>query len=317
MTEPSDALTSTKLPAPQRELRLGGSLLTPFDDKGHLNEEVYGAQARRFVDAGLDLWVASSGTAEGNVLTAAERDRVTELAVDEAGSRVKVYAMGVEPRSAREAIEFSKRAYALGVDAVQIGPVEPGHSYVPNENELRAFYATVFAETASPSIITSHVSAGYEIAPETLSSIAIDHGDRVVGLTATHLQNNTYIARLLEAVGDRYPVWTGSPIRAIDNCALGVKGFTSSMDVNVAPELYTAFMTAWAAQDLAAVIAAYRPMLRLFHRVLGAGGLIIVKAILVRLGLAVGTTRAPRRPAGDAEYNVADQIIAEFGLQRI
>ena len=125
------------------------------------------------------------------------------------------------------------------------------------------------------------------------------------------------IGENLEAVGDQFPVWTGSPIRAIDSCAQGVTGITSSMDVNIAPDLYQAFAMAWADGDLGGVVAAYRPMLRLFQRVLAAGGLIIAKAVLVRLGLPVGSTRAPRRPAGDAEYRIAEDIIAEFKLQPI
>jgi 4-hydroxy-tetrahydrodipicolinate synthase len=68
---------------------------------------------------------------------------------------------------------------------------------------------------------------------------------------------------------------------------------------------------------MARVVLAYRSALRLFQRILGSGGLIIAKAILVRLGLPFGTTRPPRRAAGAAEYRIADEIIAEFGLQSI
>jgi len=317
MTAGKSALPHTRLPQPHRELRLGASLLTPFDERNNINEEVYSAQVRRLAAAGLDLWIVSSGTAEGNVLSIAEVDRLAQLTVNQVDSEVAVYAMGTEPRSARQAIHFCKRMSDFGVTAVQVGPLEPGHSYVPTEDELRSFYETVLSATQVPVILTSHVSAGYEIAPETLATIAADHGDRVVGLTATHLQNNVYLPRLLEAVGDRFPVWTGSPLRAIESCALGAKGFTSSMDVNIAPELYTAFMAAWAAGDLALLAQTYRSTLRLFQRVLGAGGLIILKAILVRLGLPVGTTRPPRRAAGDAEFRIADEIIAEFELQPV
>ncbi|OBJ60781.1 hypothetical protein A5628_06960 [Mycobacterium colombiense] len=317
MTAGKSALPHTRLPQPHRELRLGASLLTPFDERNNINEEVYSAQVRRLAAAGLDLWIVSSGTAEGNVLSIAEVDHLAQLTVNQVGSEVSVYAMGTEPRSARQAIHFCKRMSDFGVTAVQVGPLEPGHSYAPTEDELRTFYETVLSATQVPAILTSHVSAGYEIAPETLATIAADHGDRVVGLTATHLQNNMYLPRLLEAVGDRFPVWTGSPLRAIDSCALGAKGFTSSMDVNIAPELYTSFMAAWAAGDLPLLAQTYRSTLRLFQRVLGAGGLIILKAILVRLGLPVGTTRPPRRAAGDAEYRIADEIIAEFELRPV
>ena len=318
MTDSHQTTVPTKLPLAHRELRLGASALTPFTANDQVDEDMLRVQLRRLTASGLDIWIASSGTAEGNVLTPSELERIAAIAVEEA--RVTggtVYAMGVEPRSARQAIEFSRRMHEHGVHAVQVGPVEPGHSYVPTESELRTFYDTVFAETEAPAILASHVSAGYEIAPETLVSIANDHADRVVGIIATHLQNNVYLPRLLEAAVDEFPVWTGSPIRAIDSCAIGVKGFISSMDVNLVPELYTRFARAWADGDLAELTASYRSMLRLFQRILASGGLIITKAILVRLGLPFGTTRPPRRAAGAAEYRIADDIIAEFDLQPI
>ena len=315
MTEPRTP-TSTKLPAPQRELRLGGSPPTPFDDKGHLNEEVYGAQARRFVDAGLDLWVASSGTAEGNVLTAAERDRVTELAVDEAGSRVRCTPWGLS-RDLLERRSSSPNARTRSAwTPCRSGPWSPEQLRTERERTARVLRHSLRRDGVPVDHHFTRVRGLRDCARDTFVDRHRSWRSRRRADRDTPAEQHLHCA----ATGSRrrsIPGVDGTPIRAIDNCALGVKGFTSSMDVNVAPELYTAFMTAWAAQDLAAVIAAYRPMLRLFHRVLGAGGLIIVKAILVRLGLAVGTTRAPRRPAGDAEYNVADQIIAEFGLQRI
>jgi len=307
----------SRLPEPHRELRLGASLLTPFDQQDNVDEAVYRTQVRRLASAGLDLWIVSSGTAEGHALTDDEIDNLARLTVEEAEPGTAVYAMGVEPRTARHAIEFCKRMSDIGVSAVQVGPVEPGHSYVPTEAELRAFYDSVFSATQVPVILASHVSAGYEIAPATLSAIADEYSDRVVGLIATHLTNNLYLPRLLEASQQRFPVWTGSPLRALDSCAIGAKGFTSSMDVNIAPELYAAFMAAWASGDLAELSRVYRSTLSLFQRILGAGGLIIAKAILVRLGLPVGTTRKPRRAAGDAEYRIADEIIAEFELQPI
>ena len=64
----------------------------------------------------------------GNVLTDDEIDRIAEVAVDEIGGRAKVFAMGREPRSAIEAIDFAKRMLGRGVDAVQVGPVDPGHA---------------------------------------------------------------------------------------------------------------------------------------------------------------------------------------------
>ena len=118
------------------DLMLAASCVTPFGRDGSLDEDALRRQLGRLADAGLAVWLASSGTAEGNVLTNDEIDRIAEVAVDEIGGRAKVFAMGREPRSAIEAIDFAKRMLGRGVDAVQVGPVDPGHSYLPTESEL-------------------------------------------------------------------------------------------------------------------------------------------------------------------------------------
>jgi 4-hydroxy-tetrahydrodipicolinate synthase len=201
-----------------------------------------------------------------------------------------------------------------GVDAVQVGPVDPGHSYLPTEGELRAFYDVVLDAIELPCFLASHMSVGYDVPADLLATVVRERPNRVVGVNATNLREYVYVPRLLNAVGNDVPVHLGSPIHALENVALGASGIVSSMDVNVAPALYAALGEAWKARDLEAVAAAHATISRLFLRILTSGGLIVAKAILVRLGVPVGTTRPPRRPAGDAEFRRADEIIEEFSL---
>ena len=296
-------------------LELSASAITPFDDRGHVHEDALRMQLGRFADAGLGVWLVSSGSAEANVLEPAEVDRIAEIAVAEIAGKVPVRAMGIEPRSAKDAIDFASRMADRGVDAVQVGPVDPGHSYLPTEGELRAFYDAVLDAIEVPGFLASHMSVGYDVPAELLATVARERRDVVVGVNATNLREYVYVPRLLDAVGDDVPVHLGSPVHALENLALGASGIVSSMDVNVAPALYARLGDAWKARDLDAVAAAHTAITRLFLRILTSGGLIVAKAILVRLGVPVGTTRPPRRPAGEVEFRRADEIIEEFSLR--
>ena len=109
-------------------------------------------------------------------------------------------------------------------------------------------------------------------------------------------------------------MYLGSPIGALDGLVLGAEGIVSSMDVNVAPYLYAQFGGAWARQDLAQVSAAVASITSLFLTILGAGGLIVAKAILDRLGVGAGPPRPPRRQPDAAVFSKADEIIAQFEL---
>jgi 4-hydroxy-tetrahydrodipicolinate synthase len=169
-------------------LELSASAITPFDARGSVNEEALRVQLRRFVDAGLGVWLVSSGSAEANVLEPAEVDRIAEVAVDEIAGRVPVRAMGIEPRSAKDAIDFASRMTARGVDAVQVGPVDPGHSYMPTPDELRTFYDAVLDAIEVPCFLASHMSVGYDVPADLLATVARDRRGQVVGVNATSLR---------------------------------------------------------------------------------------------------------------------------------
>jgi 4-hydroxy-tetrahydrodipicolinate synthase len=259
------------------------------------------------------VWLVSSGTAERNVLTDNEVDRIVDIAVAELGGRLTVGAMGSEPRSAHDNIQFANRMLDRGVDVVQIGPLEPGHSYLPTETELRTFYEDGLAGVRGPCYVSTHVSVGYEVPPAVLVDAARGH-DHVVGINATHFRNFLYAPRLLALTGTDIPVMVGSPINALEPLLQGAAGIMSSFDMNVAPSLYRELGDAWAGGDFATISAAYVTLSNLFVAILGGGGLTIAKAILDHLGLAGGDPRRPRRPIEDTDRRRAAEIVEQFQL---
>jgi 4-hydroxy-tetrahydrodipicolinate synthase len=296
------------------DLLLAASCVTPFAEDGALHEGALRRQLDRFADAGLAVWLVSSGTAEGNVLTDDEIDRIAEVAADEIGGRTPVFAMGREPRSAVEAKDFAHRMLDRGVDAVQVGPVDPGHSYLPTESELRAFYEDTLGAIDGSCFLASHMSVGYEVPPPLLVDIARNY-EQVIGINVTHLRNYVYAPQVLALAKGVSPVYLGSPVGAIDGLMLGASGVVSSMDVNVAPYLYERFAAAWASQDLGALTAAVATITSLFLAILTSGGLIVAKAILDRLGVEAGPPRPPRRQPDEAVFRRADEIIEQYELR--
>lgn len=291
---------------------LGASVITPFQDDGALHEEALRHQLRRIADQQVAVWLVSSGSAEANALSDAEMARVAEIAVDEVGGRTPVVAMGPEPKTAAASIAFARRMHGCGVDAVQVGPLDPGHSYVPSAAELRGFYLDVLGAIEGPAFLATHMSVGYDVPVDVLGELA--DAQHVQGIIATQLREYLYLPRLLQAVDGRLPVLLGSPVHLLEALVLGAGGVVSSLDVNVAPDLYRSLGTAWASGDLGAVSDAYSVILRLFVRLLSEGGLLLAKAVLDRLGLAAGPPRPPRRPPDDAVFQRADAIIKAFSL---
>ena len=63
----------------------GTALVTPFDSSGALDEAAIRRLARRQIEAGVHFLVPCGTTGETPTLSAAERRRVVELVVEEAG----------------------------------------------------------------------------------------------------------------------------------------------------------------------------------------------------------------------------------------
>jgi 4-hydroxy-tetrahydrodipicolinate synthase len=292
---------------------LAASVITPFRADGTVNEDALRQQLRRVANEQLAVWLVSSGMAEANTLGDPEMVRIAEIAVDEVGGRTPVVAMGPEPKTAATAIAFARMMERCGVDAVQVGPLDPGHSYLPSEAELRAFYLDVLDAIDGPAFLATHMSVGYDVPAALLAELT--SAGRVQGIIATQLREYTYLPRLLQAIDGRLPVLLGSPVHLLEALALGASGAVSSLDVNVAPGLYRTFSAAWTKQDAGAVNDAYTSILRLFLRLLSDGGLLLAKAVLERLGLAAGPPRPPRRPPDEGVFRRADLVIEEYGLR--
>lgn len=91
--------------------------VTPFAPDSSLDEAGLRRHVRRLADAGLWIYLAGSGTGEGNSLTEEEMERVFTVAVAEVEGRVPVRPAGIEHRSARDAIRHAEIAKRASVDA--------------------------------------------------------------------------------------------------------------------------------------------------------------------------------------------------------
>ena len=105
--------------------------ITPFAADGTLDEAGLRAHLTRQRDAGVGVYLAGSGSGEGYALTAAETRRVLEVGVDVLAGAVPVRAMGVEPRTAQQAVALAGVAASVGVDAFQLYSLDAGHGNRP------------------------------------------------------------------------------------------------------------------------------------------------------------------------------------------
>jgi 4-hydroxy-tetrahydrodipicolinate synthase len=287
--------------------------ITPFDSDGAIDESAFRAHLLRMADAGIGVYVGGGGSGEGYTLTAEESTRLQAIAVAEIGDRVPVRAMGVEPRTAAEMIDFIARARRTGVEAAQLYSLDVGHGHQPTASELRAYLDAVLSSTDLPCVVSTHQSVGYRLGVDLLAEMA-DRHEHLVGVNCSQ-PDLGYLAAIVDAVGPERSVHVGGPLQALTALSLGARGFLSS-EANLAPNLCAAVTTAYEEGDLPAMMEAFGVLVRLFGVLYGHGAIRATKGVLGQLGLPGGLPRLPRLPLDAASLTRVVEAVEQLELSR-
>ncbi len=280
--------------------------ITPFDAEGGLDEPGLRAHLDRMADAGVGVYLGGGGSGEGFTLDDDEARRVLEIGIDQIGGRVPVRAMGIEPRTAQQMIDYIGVAAEAGVDAAQIYSLDPGHGHRPTPAEIEAYLRAVLESTSLPCVVSSHQSVGYAVRPSLLATLADEH-PHLVGVNCSHGDIGQLVA-LSDAVGGRLELHVGGPMQALSCLALGGQGFLTS-EANLAPRLCASVIERYVAGDLDTTFTAFAEVVRLSGLLYGRGGIRATKAVLDRLGLPAGPVRPPQLTVTDA---VVDEVLSHL-----
>jgi 4-hydroxy-tetrahydrodipicolinate synthase len=222
--------------------------------------------------------------------------------------------MGVEPRTARQMIEFAKQVEASGLEAMQIYSLDMGHLGQPQSAELELYFREVVENISLPTIISTHFSVGYMVPIELLCTLC-DEYDSIIGVNCSIGQDFTYLVRLLDELNPRVEVHVGGPMHALSALAMGATGFLSS-EGNLAPQLAKRLVDKYAAGDYPGAEEAYAKILLLFTMAMtGMGG---GKALQNALGLPGGAPRRPRLDRSTPEgIERARRRLIEIGIPEL
>jgi 4-hydroxy-tetrahydrodipicolinate synthase len=190
-------------------------------------------------------------------------------------------------------IEYVAVAKQAGIEATQIYSLDPGHGHRPNRQEMQAYFEDILSSIELPAILSTHQSVGYRVPVEMLVSFA-ERYEHLIGINCTH-QDTSYLAEIVDALGERLDIHVGGPQQALVAWSLGATGYLSS-EANFSPELCMEVVRAYREGDAAALTTSFGKLLRLFAAMYGAGGIRATKGVLDRLGFAGGVPRKPQLP---------------------
>jgi 4-hydroxy-tetrahydrodipicolinate synthase len=123
-------------------------MVTPFTDGGDIDENAAARLVHHLLDNGSDGLVLAGTTGEGATLTDAEKCRLWEIGVAEAGDATIVAGSGSNDTA--HSVELTERAAEIGVDAALV--VTPYYNK-PNPRGIREHFRAVADATDLPIIV--------------------------------------------------------------------------------------------------------------------------------------------------------------------
>ena len=273
-------------------------VITPMnnDPEQTVNHEELRKQVERLLQGGVHGIFPLGTNGEAYALSFQEKEEVLATVIDQVKGRVPVYA-GTGCITTAETIRMSKRAEALGADALSI--ITPSFA-LASQKELYDHYVAVAKEVNIPIILYNiPPRTGNKLLPETVQALCRDV-DVIVGAkdSSGDIENLKAYIRLTRDLGKDVRILAGND-GAILTClkeggAGGIAGRANIWPATVA-SIYDRFI----AGDLEGAQAAQDAIAILQQTFKYGNPNTIIKTATRLIGQSVGPCRAPFRFVSD------------------
>jgi 4-hydroxy-tetrahydrodipicolinate synthase len=265
---------------------VGTALVTPFTKSGELDETAVRRLGRRQIDAGIHFLVPCGTTGESPTLSAAERLRIVEILVDEAGGRVPVLA-GAGGYNTNEVIHDADEMRRAGASGLL--SVTPYYNR-PTQEGLYQHYRAIAESTPLPIVVYNVPGrTGSNVEPATLARLA--EIPNIVGVKEAS-GNVTQMCDVCQVVPDGFLVLSGDDVLTLPLMAVGGHGLISVASNEIPAEM-VAMVEAAERNDFAAARAVHARVLPLMQVNFVETNPIPVKAAMAAVGLLDEVYRLP------------------------
>lgn len=284
-------------------------IVTPFAANGDLDETAYRRVVDLVLEAGCHGLITAGSTGEFFLMTAEERKRVFEIAVDQAAGRVPVLAGPAATRT-EEVVDFARHAEKVGCDGLLLLP--PVYAS-PGERELEEFYRRVAGESGLPVMLYN--SPRY--VNVTLEARFVAHlMSRIDGIVA--IKDTSFdiypVSDLIRACGPELKVFVGLEDLLLPGVALGAAGAVAMLPQVVGP-MAVALYEAARAGDYARARPLHNRMARAYDILSAAGNAYVaIKEAMNLLGKPGGHTRPPMMDFDEGQREILRAILRDIGL---
>lgn len=204
------------------------ALVTPMNNDGGLNFSCLTKLVDWHIEQGTNAIVVAGTTGESATLSMSEHCNLLEVVVEHVSGRIPVIA-GTGANSTKEAIELTKEAKGIGVDACLL--VTPYYNR-PTQDGLYRHHMLIADEVEVPQILYNVPSrTACDMLPETVARLCTH--PNIIGIkdATGNLERGM---RIMASCGSDFFLYSGDDATAVELMLLGAKG-NISVTANVAP----------------------------------------------------------------------------------
>jgi len=266
--------------------RLLTAMVTPLNREGKVDYQQAKKLALALLDSGSDGVLVVGTTGESPTLTKEEEQHLFAEVKSAVGDRGSVIA-GTGSNSTAEAIEATKKAEQIGVDACLL--VVPYYNK-PSQDGLYQHFKAVAQETSLPCIL-------YNVPSRTVVSLSADTAiklsqiDNIVGVKEAS-GNLSEIAKIINNTREDFLIWSGNDSDTLPILALGGYGVISVASHLVGSqikEMIDAFLKGRTGE----AASIHRHLLPLVEAIFIVSNPVPIKYALNHIGFNVGKPRLP------------------------
>uniref|UniRef100_A0A7C4TBE0 4-hydroxy-tetrahydrodipicolinate synthase n=1 Tax=candidate division WOR-3 bacterium TaxID=2052148 RepID=A0A7C4TBE0_UNCW3 len=284
------------------------AIVTPFDDKGRLDEEGLKKNLKFLIKNKSAGIVCCATTGESPVLTEEEYEAIIRISVAECKGKIPIIA-GAGTNSTEKTVKMIHRAQNCGADALLI--VTPYYNK-PTQQGLYQHYKIISSETNLPIIIYNVPGrTGVNILPRTVAQIAKD-GKNIVGIKEAS-GNLDQVCELINIMGDNFDILSGDDSLTLPMLAIGAKGVISVI-ANIFPRDVADMCALFFEGKIAEAKKIHLKMFPVVKALFIETNPIPIKKAMEMLGMPAGKPRLPLVEMGYENSEILKKCLIEYGI---
>jgi dihydrodipicolinate synthase/N-acetylneuraminate lyase len=283
--------------AGQRWTGVYTAITTKMDARQEVDLAAVRADVAFQIENGVDGIICCGSIGEASTLTADEKMAIAGAVKEAAGGRPVLLTVAED--STRAAAALAERAAAAGMDGLML---LPAMRYVSDRRETIQHFRTVARATGLPIMVYNNpVAYAVDVTPEMFAEMADEPNFVAIKESSGDVRR---ITDILNAVGNRYDIFTGVDDLALESLMLGAVGWVAGL-VCAFPRETVAIHKLVAAGRIPEALEIYRWFMPLLHLDVS---LRFVQNVKLAEAIVRGTSTTVRQPRLELQGAERDRV---------